>query len=892
MADQKQEKFDVGVVGVGVGANYGSVLTYYSLYKTIESFGKKVLMVSKIGAKASDPEIQNTHAIRFAREHYNLSKLYSQKTVKELNKIADTFVIGSDQVWNYGISQHFAKAFYLDFAGDDKRKLSYAASFGHAKDLAPAEEVPKISALMKRFNAISVREDVGVDIARDTYGVPAKQVAEPIFLTGTEKYRELAARSTLDVSEPYLLAYILDPTPEKKAAIEHVAKKLGLKIRIILDAWPHLFEENKKKMDIAGAVEEGIETYDFLKLYANCSYVVTDSFHGTAFALKFEKPFASIGNKRRGVVRFDSMFRLIGNRDRFTMKPEEIVKKDARFLAPMDYAKITSALDKHVKESKDWLKASLEKPVKDTIGASEPKTTVASKPKTVDTGGTVSVEFRGPANAVGKVVDFLKHQLSKQRFKLDRPTFTANNEVWRTEPLARATRIAVASADAAVRGNLVWTDLPVPLRANTAYELTIEWTLRTSSRSVNLHIRNPETGKFKVVGTIPVGPEVDVRRTDTVSFMVPGDGFTQIMFGAVHFSGVNAGADIATITVQSIRPDAVVPNAPAIPAGKAGRDPALVARELSQADNDRFIGAYAQHRVSRNIANARSLMMYYSHGFEKGLSRTTNFRPGFGEATMSQLAPEMNKWVAAGHSTQDSFFQIAASVMHSYFERHKEAGVDVSHFMKLFSPAVQAEINKADKTLGGAVAAHADREPVLDSIQNRNFLELAFGRRSVREFTSEPVKNEDIRRAVEIAMQAPSVCNRQPARVHQFDDVDTMRAVLDLQGGFRGYKMPPKLLLVTSDLSAFVAAVERNQAFIDGGLFMMMLLLGIEQVGLGGCSLNTAMSKEREDAIRKILNLPESEILIAFIAVGHFDPEVMIPRSKRIGLDEVLVKHS
>lgn len=887
MAPQKQEKYDVGIVGVGVGANYGSVLTYYSLYKTIESFGKKVLMVSKIGAKASDPEIQNNHAMRFARTHYNLSKLYSQKTVNELNAIANTFVIGSDQVWNYGVSQHFAKAFYLDFAGDDKRKISYAASFGHAKDFAPFEEVPKISELMKRFNAISVREDSGVTIARDVYRVPAKQVAEPIFLTSAEKYLELAANSTRDVSGPYLLAYILDPTPEKKEAIEHVAKKLNLKIRIIVDGWPHLFEENRKKMDIEGAVEENIETYDFLKLYANCAYVVTDSFHGTAFALKFEKPFASIGNKRRGMVRFDSMFRLIGHRDRFTLNPKEIIKNDSRFLAPLDYTEITNALDKHANESKKWLKAALEKPVKDTVGATEP---MGLTTRTV-----VALETRRVSTAVDKVVDLLKHKINKQRFRLVRPSFASNNEVWRAEPVSGATRIRIAAPAATARGNLVWTDLPSPLRDKAAYEMTIEWTLRTSSRSVNLHIRNPETGKYRVVGTIPVGNQVgegDVRRTDTISFLVPSDGFSQIMFGAVHFTGVNAGADISVITVQSIRPEAVVPNAPSIPAKKTSKDPAFVARELSQFDNDRFINAYAQHRVSRSVENARSLLMYYSHGFEKGLSRGGNFRPGFGEATMVQLAPEMNKWVTEGRGTKDSFFQIACSVLHVYFERHRALSFDVSHFWQLYSPAVQEEINKADANLGGALAAGELREAEVDGVENRSFIDIAFSRRSVREFTSAPVSDENIRRAVQIALQAPSVCNRQPARVHQIDDIDTMRAVLELQGGFRGYKLPPKLLLVTSDLKAFVAAIERNQAFIDGGLFMMMLLLGLEQAGLGSCSLNTAMSKEREEAARKILNIPDSEVFIAFVAVGHFDPAVMIPRSKRVPVEEVLVQHA
>lgn len=366
------EKYDVGIVGVGLGANYGSVLTYFGLHETLKSFGKSVLMVSKIGAKSDDPELRETHASRFAAEHYNVSKSYSIDTVKELNNLCDTFVIGSDQVWNYGISKNFGKAFYLDFANDDKRKLSYAASFGHQIDFAPEDERPKISKLMQRFNAISVREDSGVDLCRDIYHVPAVQVAEPIYLLSKERYIELSERSTKDVSEPYLLAYILDPTPEKKAAIEHIANKKGLKIKVILDGFPWLFEGNKEKMNMDDAVQTDMEVYDFLKLYANSSYVITDSFHGTSFAVKFNKPFAAIGNRGRGMARFDSLFRLIGHRDRFTFEPGRIITEDERFLKDLDFTDINTTMEKHVDMSKKWLHDAVNKPVNETVGTLEP----------------------------------------------------------------------------------------------------------------------------------------------------------------------------------------------------------------------------------------------------------------------------------------------------------------------------------------------------------------------------------------------------------------------------------------------------------------------------------------------------------------------------------------
>lgn len=878
------EKYDVGIIGVAVGANYGSVLTYFSLYKTIESFGKKVLMVSKIGASADDPEIKDNHAMRFAQEHYNLSEVYSIASVGRLNDIVDTFVIGSDQVWNFGVSRNFGKAFYLDFADDSKRKISYAASFGHAKDFSPEDEVPKISALMKRFNAISVRETSGVAIARSVYGVSAKQVADPIFLTTVNDYNNLAQKSDRDVSGPYLLAYILDPTPEKKAAIEHIARKRGLGVRIMLDGFPHLFQENKEKMNFDEAIEDGIDAYGFLKLFSNCSYVITDSFHGTAFAVKFGKDFAAIGNKRRGMTRFDSLLKLIDSRDRFTLDANDIVSNDARFLAPVDYSRINATLDEHVRESKLWLKNALEAPVKATVGSMG----MAGSPSIR---GNAAFNAHRIANFVRKLARRAKRKLEARTFSLDQPKFSANNAVWRTEVLSDATGVRVSSPERPSRGNFVWCDLPAKINGGAAYEMKLDWRLNTSSRTVNIHIRNSESGQYRVVGTILVGKQTGIPRTDTISFVVPSGNYDQIMFGSVHFTGPSAGADVLKISMRSILPNEVVPNAPSLPSGSGNKAPAEVVKEFSGHDSDRFINHYAQRRVAKSIGNSRALLMFYSHGLEKGLSRNSGFRPGFGEAAITPLSAEMNKWLSKGRDKGDYFFQIAVSVMRVYFDRHRALGADVSRFWKLFDPQAQEEINRAGDQLGGAWVANAERELVPTGLADRSFLNVVFSRRSIREFTPEAVVDSDIQLAVRIAMQAPSVCNRQSARVHQFDDPDMMQAALDLQGGFRGYKMPPKLLLVTSDLSAFVGAVERNQPFIDGGLFMMTLLLGLQQAGLGTCCLNTAMSTERENTLRKMLDIPDSEVFISFIAVGHFDPAILTPQSKRIPVDKVLVRH-
>ncbi|CAM3049673.1 polysaccharide pyruvyl transferase family protein [Paracoccus nototheniae] len=311
------------------------------------------------------------------------------------------------------------------------------------------------------------------------------------------------------------------------------------------------------------------------------------------------------------------------------------------------------------------------------------------------------------------------------------------------------------------------------------------------------------------------------------------------------------------------------------------------ARSLALHDSNRFSGAFLNGDAAGKL---RAKLMFYAHALEKGLSHM-EFRAGFGKAAMSNLAGYARVWLESGFDAEDPFFKAAISSAHVYFARHKDLGFDVSGHWKLFAPPVQVLIEAADGRFSGALEARLQREPVPEVDSNRSFLNVVYSRRSVREFVQTPVPLSKIKTAVQIASQAPSVCNRQGPRVHYFTDHGQIEKIVDLQSGFKGYAKPPGLLLVTCDLTCFVAPSERNQGFIDGGLFMMSLLLALEEVGLGSCPLNAAMNAGKEGKIRRIAGISASEILISFIAIGNFDPGVLVARSFRYPTSSILSVH-
>lgn len=360
---EQQKRYDVGVFGLWSGCNYGSIVTYYALNQVISSMGKTVLMIDKPILTDRDVELKETHSRRFGREHYNISRQYRLEQMHQLNSFCDAFLIGSDQVWNYGISKNFGKAMYLDFAGEEKRKIAYGVSFGHGVDFAPEEERRVIAEYMSVFDGIGTRESDGVRLCRECYGIRAQQVLDPVFLADPRIYDTLIEKSQYREEEPFFAAYILDPTPEKTEAILHLQKELGgIKVINLLDGLPWLFQKNKKATNLPNCIEN-VQVEDWLYYLKNARFILTDSCHGASFALIFRKDFIAITNRHRGYSRFRSLSKLFHFEDHLVMNPKEILE-NPNLMSSINYGVIDDIMDLERRRCYKWLCDVLDSPKK------------------------------------------------------------------------------------------------------------------------------------------------------------------------------------------------------------------------------------------------------------------------------------------------------------------------------------------------------------------------------------------------------------------------------------------------------------------------------------------------------------------------------------------------
>lgn len=327
--------------------NYGNALTNYALYKELEKLGKKVVVLDNLGTLYPEGNFKV-----FAEKHYECSSDYiNEQDYITVNKLAETFLVGSDQTFNYQseLCHGYGDYYQLSFVDEGHRKVSYASSFGASFSYKPPEAGKQ---LFQKFDAISVREDYGVEICEREYDMDAKLVMDPVFLLNQKDYLSLVNQSKLNIQEPFIVTYILNPTKEKLKISKEISKKFGnVKIYNIIDAAPYSKMKNSQILNYENILFS-IPVEDWLYYISNSLFVITDSFHGVCFSLIFQKKFLAIRNRQS--ERFD-IFSKFGDPSKFILtnaKDFDVNLVDEQ----IDYDQVEAKIKTNCEDSVNWLR--------------------------------------------------------------------------------------------------------------------------------------------------------------------------------------------------------------------------------------------------------------------------------------------------------------------------------------------------------------------------------------------------------------------------------------------------------------------------------------------------------------------------------------------------------
>lgn len=353
----------IGIFTQPLKSNYGGILQNYAMQVVLKRMGHepwtvdylrftwwdwfvvavKVTIKKCLGRKANYPKSptkvqrQENPLRLFAQKHIQLTQprvKYPNKSILQTYGF-DALLVGSDQTWR---PMYNGKIYdmYLQLAeGMDVKRVAYAASFGTDQWEYTPEQESECARLAKLFDAISVREVSGVGLCKEHFGVEAMHVLDPTLLLTADDYNELC--KDIEKREPFVFAYILDMTEQKVAEIKAFAEAKGL---------PYFIKS--ADADVSG--EDSIELW--LSYFRDAAYVITDSFHGTAFSINYNKDFFVFLNEQRGSSRFDSLLNLFNLKDRVvsSVNPEKTL---------INWTEVNQLLNSERKRCEKWLNNAL-----------------------------------------------------------------------------------------------------------------------------------------------------------------------------------------------------------------------------------------------------------------------------------------------------------------------------------------------------------------------------------------------------------------------------------------------------------------------------------------------------------------------------------------------------
>lgn len=308
-------------------------------------------------------------------------------------------------------------------------------------------------------------------------------------------------------------------------------------------------------------------------------------------------------------------------------------------------------------------------------------------------------------------------------------------------------------------------------------------------------------------------------------------------------------------------------------------------------DYRRFLRNSSITSIPRTQGQFLSLIMKESHRLEKGLSLPVP-RKGFGRGVAENLILTIFSYTEEFGVHPLVYASLNVLRKWSDFCRSSNSNADLVQRVDALGKELDNLYLTRDVTYEGDVGAIPQVRDEVLSHRRDDVLKLFKSRRSVRQFSGDPVDACDIESAVQVAVYTPSVCNRQSARVHVLADPVKIKDALSFQSGNSGFGSDAKVvLIVTSNLESFFGSRERYQCWVDGGMFAMSLLIGLHAQGLGACALNWSASPVNDMGLRKALQIPENEMVIMMIAVGNLRESYTVAASPRYLAPDLMVWH-
>lgn len=281
---------------------------------------------------------------QFRASFLKTTRLYeSYESVEENPPVADVYVVGSDQVWNMerGGNPLFFLRFFMEVSDQSRPPvIAYAPSFGTAT--IPEKYERRFQEWATIYDFLSVRESSGKELAERLLGRAVPQVLDPVFLRSADFWRELAGERLR--ARPYIAFYSLEASGKVSDCLLAIARHFKMPVVVLGKPGTFLL-----KCRSIVAIDAGPQ--EFLSWLAHASFVVTNSFHATAFSAIFEVPYATVAHSTRN-ARMESLLEILDQEDRIIHGVDDLTEARLRALAERPTALDADPESRFVQERK------------------------------------------------------------------------------------------------------------------------------------------------------------------------------------------------------------------------------------------------------------------------------------------------------------------------------------------------------------------------------------------------------------------------------------------------------------------------------------------------------------------------------------------------------------
>jgi len=280
---------------------------------------------------------------------------------------------------------------------------------------------------------------------------------------------------------------------------------------------------------------------------------------------------------------------------------------------------------------------------------------------------------------------------------------------------------------------------------------------------------------------------------------------------------------------------------------------------------------YKKHNVeNENNLSHKSIILIYSHSLEKAFTLKSR-RKEFGYEKAKKLLNAIQKFKIID-KYDHQVLNLGLATLNKYcefFPKYKDLKKDIQSFEN-----IQLKSNEY-------IGFNTFNKKEILSRSVLDFEKFAKSRHSVREYSVIKVKHTKVQEAINIAQFTPSSCNRQPWNAIVLND-DEVKKAKKLLTGFKGFEKPfTGLIAVCSNLSMYNGEKERNQVYIDGGLYAMTLTFAMHSKGIATCLMNWSVTNQRDKQLKEMLNIVENVKVIVFIAYGNYTENFNVTKSYR-----------